>query len=94
MKIFKSEETESTRTTLEAEVNAEGELVFSGGDIGRAPLETFGDSDYEWWIVVPKEKKDEVLLLLLREKFGHAQGTSAFMQWLDTNAIPHSFKSF
>lgn len=92
MILFKNDEG-PTRTTLEADVDEKGNLVLSGCDLGDAPREAFGDSDYEWWIAVPAEHRNAVLLELMKDRFGHATGTTTFMEWLDARAIPHTFKS-
>jgi len=50
---------------IDAEIDETGNLVLSGQDIGKAPEEWFGDSDYEYWLVVAPPDKDRVLSVLL-----------------------------
>ena len=54
-----------TSVFIDAEIDAKGNLVLSGQDIGKAPKEWFGDSDYEYWLVVAALDKDHVLSILL-----------------------------
>ena len=55
-------------------INEKGDLLFSGQDIGDAPEEIFGDSDYEYWLTVPASEKDRLLLALIEKHY-------AGMQW-------------
>jgi hypothetical protein len=61
-----------TSVFIDAEIDREGNLVLSGYDIGKAPEECFGDSDYEYWLVVAAAEKDQLLSVLLGQ-FGGAQ---------------------
>ncbi len=54
-----------TSVFIDAEIDEKGNLVLSGQDIGKAPEEWFGDSDYEYWLVVAASEKDHVLTMLL-----------------------------
>ncbi|MFW9919324.1 MAG: hypothetical protein ACFFED_06980 [Candidatus Thorarchaeota archaeon] len=54
-----------TSIFIDAEIDDEGRLVVSGQDIGRAPKEFWGDSDYEYWVIIPPEEKDKLLLALI-----------------------------
>lgn len=60
-----------TSVFIDAEIDERGSLVISGQDIGRAPQECFGDSDYEYWLVVAAADKERVLSILR----GQAAGT-------------------
>jgi hypothetical protein len=55
---------------IDAEIDEQGKLVFSGYDIGKAPEAWFGDSDYEYWLVVAASEKDRVLSVLLGQLSG------------------------
>ena len=52
-----------TSTFIDAEILENGDLQLSGQDVGKLPEEQFGDSDYEYWVTVPKEHKDRLLLV-------------------------------
>ena len=54
-----------TSRFVEAEINDNGDLVISGQDVGKAPLEFWGDSDYEYWLKVISENKDKLLKALI-----------------------------
>ncbi len=59
-----------TSVYIDAEINDQGSLVVSGQDVGKAPEEYWGDSDYEYWVVVAKEHKDRVRRALSEREFG------------------------
>ncbi len=54
-----------TSVFIDAEIDTKGSLVTSGQDVGKAPMDCFGDSDYEYWLVVADSDKDRVLSLLV-----------------------------
>ena len=53
-----------TSVFIDAEIDREGNLVLSGCDIGKAPKDWFGDSDYEYWLVVQASDKNRVFSIL------------------------------
>lgn len=55
----------ATSRFVDAEIREDGELVVSGQDVGEAPLEWWGDTDYEWWVTVASKDKPRVLHALL-----------------------------
>ena len=59
-----------TSVYIDAEINDQGSLVVSGQDVGKAPEEHWGDSDYEYWVVVAKEHKERVRRALGERAFG------------------------
>jgi hypothetical protein len=42
-----------TSIHIDVRIDENGDLLFSGQDIGNAPEEVFGDLDYEYWLTVP-----------------------------------------
>ena len=54
-----------TSLRITAAVLANGDLQIAGQDIGKAPSEVFGDSDYEYWLTVAAAHKDALLLALI-----------------------------
>ena len=62
-----------TSVFIDAEIDEKGDLVLSGQDIGKAPKDWFGDSDYEYWLVVAASDKDHVLSILLGQVAGGQQ---------------------
>jgi len=84
-----------TSVLIEAEITDSGELQLSGQDVGKAPKEFWGDGDYEYWVLVPAEHKDRVLLALLKEVYGgNPRTVSDFRQFLDGEGIPSTFHSW
>ena len=87
--------TGSTSIHIDVCVDENGDLQFSGQDIGQAPREIFGDSDYEYWLTVPAAEKDRLLLALLE---GHYAGDplviSALRKIMESKNVPHNFNSY
>ena len=63
-------------------------------DTGPAVTRLFGDDDHEYWITVPNEHEDQLLLYLVEEVFGGETGTPAFTGRLKQKKIPHEFFSY
>lgn len=63
VKLF--EEHGETSRFVYAEIDEEGDLIFSGQDVGKAPLEVWGDIDYEFRVRVTSDYKDKVLRALI-----------------------------
>ena len=85
----------SDRVRIDVLVDAEtGDFVMEGADTGPTVERIFGDDDYEYWVTVPKEHKDQLLLYLVQEVFGGGTGTSAPTGWLKEKGIPHEFYSY
>ena len=62
-----------TSVFIDAEIDEKGNLLLSGQDIGKAPKDWFGDSDYEYWVVVAASDKERVLSILLGQVAGGQQ---------------------
>jgi hypothetical protein len=69
----------STSIHIDVRIDENGDLLFSGQDIGNAPEEVFGDSDYEYWLTVPAAEKDKLLLALIER---HYAGDAAVISML------------
>jgi hypothetical protein len=84
-----------TSIYIDVEITEEGDLLFSGQDIGETPKEFFGDSDYEYWLRVKAEDKDELLLALI-EKFysGNTRVISQLREYLNARGIASEFDSY
>ena len=84
-----------TSIYIDAEIKGTGDLQFSGQDLGEAPRKFFGDSDYEYWLTVSKEYKDDVLLLLIEKLYGgNSSAVSEFRRLLESSGIPCEFHSY
>ena len=84
-----------TSIYIDAEIKGTGDLQLSGQDVGEAPRKFYGDSDYEYWLTVSKEHKDDVLLLLLEKMYGgNSSVISGFKALLESKGIPYEFHSY
>ena len=85
----------STSIHIDMRLNENGDLLFSGQDIGDAPEEIFGSSDYEYWLTVPAAEKDRLLLALLEKHYaGDALVVSTLRELMESKNISCSFNSF
>jgi hypothetical protein len=85
----------ATSIYIDVKITDQGDLLFSGQDLGKAPIEMFGDSDYEYWLNIPAQNKDQMLLALI-EKFysGNARVISELKTFLESKKIPCNFSSY
>ena len=80
-----------TSVHIDATIDDAGDLVFSGQDIGEAPSEYVGDSDYEYWLTIPAREKDSVLLALVERLFLDGTGLITNVSCLlDSKGISYS----
>ena len=85
----------STSIHIDMRIDENGDLLFSGQDIGNAPEEIFGDLDYEYWLTVPASEKDRLLLALLEKHYaGDASVVSTLREFMESKQIPCSFHSY
>lgn len=66
--LFSGEISPGTTGQTDASLDEVGDLVVATQDLGGAPQEIFGDSDYEWWIVVRAANRQELLARLLDQQ--------------------------
>ena len=84
-----------TSTFIHAEILGNGNLQLAGQDLGKAPLEHFGDMDYEYWLTVPSEHKDQLLLELLSQLYqGDILVVTNLMDILKAKSIPYKFDNY
>lgn len=79
------------RIELVARINEQGDLVLEGWDRGEWVKQNLDDWDYEYWLKIPREWKDTILLCLIQERFAD---DSKFREWLQGKNIPHEFSSY
>ena len=85
----------ATSIYIDVEITQAGDLLFSGQDLGEAPESFFGDSDYEYWLMIPQEHKDAVLLALIEKQYaGNRSVISEFQELLKSKGIPSEFHSW
>ena len=75
---------ETDHSIWEAMIEDNGDLAVEGYDIGKAPLDFWGDSDYEYGRTIKKKYKDKMLRLLIEQRFS---SDSDFKEWLDEKGI-------
>jgi hypothetical protein len=84
----------STSIHIDVRLEENGDLLFSGQDIGDAPEEIFGDLDYEYWLTVPAAEKDKLLLALIEKHYaGNATVISELREFMESKQIPCAFFS-
>jgi hypothetical protein len=84
-----------TSIYIDALILENGDLQLAGQDVGKAPLEIFGDSDYEYWLTIPCEHKDRLLLLLLDQLYhGDTSAVENLRTILKNKSIPHTFENY
>ena len=84
----------ATSIHIDVRINENGDLLFSGQDIGDAPEKFFGDLDYEYWLTVPAAEKDRLLLALIEKHYaGDASLISTLREFMDSKKIPCGFYS-
>ena len=84
----------STSIYINVRINENGDLLFSGQDIGNAPEEIFGDIDYEYWLTVPASEKDRLLLALIEKHYaGDAMVISTLREFMESKDISCGFYS-
>ncbi|MFH1336734.1 MAG: hypothetical protein ABII96_09480 [Candidatus Zixiibacteriota bacterium] len=85
----------ATLIHIDVEITEDGDLLFSGQDIGEAPREFYGDSDYEYWLKISAAEKDRVLLALIEKLHsGNSCVISEMKDFLDAKTIPSEFHSY
>lgn len=89
------EERGDTSRFIDAEIGEDGELLVVGQDVGKAPREWWGDGDYEFWVTVPSECKDDVLLALLERVYGGSpSAVDDFRELLGSRGINFEFTTW
>ncbi len=84
-----------TSIYIDVQIKENGDLLFSGQDIGEAPEEIFGDLDYEYWLTVPADAKDKLLLALIEKHYaGNSSVISELREFMESKQIPCSFSSY
>ena len=82
---------EDDYSILTAKIMDNDNLLLEGYDIGDFPESFWGDSDYEYWLMVDSDYKDTILLWLIKERF---ENDSKFREWLNEKGIPSEFDSW
>jgi hypothetical protein len=84
-----------TSRYVDAEIAEDGSLVLFCQDVGKAPKEWWGDADYEFWVTVSPEHKDDVLLALIERQYGgNPRAVDDFRGFLASQGIPSRFETW
>jgi hypothetical protein len=76
-------------------VHADGSLRLDAQDMGKFVEETWGDSDYEFWIDVPSSALPKLVFVLLREKYSARSGAvDEFREFCKKEGIEHEWDSW
>lgn len=71
-----------------------GGLVMAGQDLAKAPLQAFGEDEYEYFLSVAAEDKDRLLLQLMAQVFGgDPTPRTSISAWLDQRGIGYELFS-
>ena len=76
---------------LGIKIGDDGSLVLEGHDLGSTVAKFWPDDEYEYWLTVPANYRDTVLLWLIKERFS---SDVEFREWLDEKGIPHEFANW
>ena len=97
------EQTSNASVTVWAELS-EGCLTISGQDLGKAVMDFFGDTDYEYFYKFDQENTERLLQLanpegqdlshVLIQRFGGMDGCRILREFCDANSIKYSFFSY
>ena len=94
-KVQLYEERGETSRYIDAKITEDGALVIFGQDVGKLPQEFWGDADYEFWVHVPAQYKDDVLLALLEKLYaGNPKAVDEFRDFMRSRAIPVKFDTW
>ena len=84
-----------TSIYIDVRIDKNGDLLISGQDVGEAPEEVFGDSDYEYWLTIPAVEKDRMLLALIEKHYGGDSSViSTLKDLMESKKIPCGFFSY
>jgi hypothetical protein len=84
--IYDQKSPNGDHNVLDVKIDEGGQLVMEGHDLGPGVEIAFGDSDYEYWLTIPTDYKDTVLLHLIKDKFVSSHD---FEKWLKLKSIPN-----
>lgn len=89
--LIRHEKFDDGYSELLVRIGPGGELVLDGCDAGEDVRQHFGDWDYEYWLTIPAESKDTLLLHLVKERFSSVHD---MQEWLEKREIPGKFTSY
>jgi hypothetical protein len=94
---IRRDDTKDGYSEMAVEIDENGAIVLSGVDAGEEVRQFFGDWDFEFWLTIPPEYKEAVLLHLIKDSFLSQDRFSSvhkMRKWLEERDIPFQFTSF
>jgi hypothetical protein len=89
------EERGETSRFIDTEIGEGGDLLVLSQDVGKSPREWWGDEDYEFWVTVPSERKDDVLLALMGRLYGgSSSAVGDFREFPESRGISFEFATW
>jgi hypothetical protein len=89
--VIYDDKTADGYNALTAKIGDNGDLILAGVDAGKDVEKFFGDSDYEYWLTMPQEFKETILLYLIKERFSSVHDMKA---WLEEKEILCTYTSY
>ena len=88
---LRNDKTPQNSSTLDAYIEANGDLVLDGCNAGASTKAQFDDYDYEYTRRVRAQHLPLVLLELIKDRF---DSDVSFAEWLTSKNIPDEFESW
>jgi hypothetical protein len=80
---------------IQAEINGNGDLLLMGHNPGQFPTGRRNIEEYEFFVTIPAQYKDQLLLLFLERLYkGNSAAVEQFCDFLKEHGIPFEFKSW
>ena len=93
--LYRGEAASGGEIYIDLVAMSDGSVVIAGQDLGTFGAPGSDDSDYEYWLTIPAEARDELLFELVLDRFkGDPKAVSTFQAWLAERSIANSFHSF
>ena len=89
--VIRHERMDDGYSELAVGIDDSGALVLEGVDAGEEVRRLFGDWDFEYWLTIPAEYRESLLLYLIKERFTSVHD---MRKWLGEKDIPFEFTSF
>ena len=90
--LYRGEAASGGEIYIDLVAMSDGSVVIAGQDLGTSVDD---DSDYEYWLTIPAEARDELLFALILDRLkGDPTAVSTFKAWLAERSIANSFHSF
>ena len=89
--VIRHEDRSDGYNELSVTIDKKGSIVLEGVDTGEDVCKFFGDWDFEYWLKIPPDYLETVLLFLIKDRF---LSVHDMQKWLEERDIPSQFTSF